>query len=299
MINKLKTNLPFTVFVLDTKLMLLKFSKRGLLQLTLAVCLLILLLRAFNSFWAAEAQFADFSGLELIGHRGGGALAPENTLAAIDSGIAYSADILEIDIHQTADNQLVVMHDKTVDRTTSGKGTIATLNYAEIRKMNIKSKVPDKYISLKVPTLDEVFKHISGKKVKLLIELKNPELYPGILQRLADKIRQFDMQNRVLVFSFDRKSVLAFKRLMPQVRVGLFCLGHEQVAGIRGIDYIAPNIWTLVFRHEMVSDAHARGIKVFVWTVNKKYLMRFGARSGVDGIITDRPDLFDLISKGK
>jgi len=245
----------------------------------------------FKEYRAASSLTTHFRAM-LIGHRGAGSLAPENTLAAIDSGIAHRADFVEIDIHQTSDGKLVVMHDKTVNRTTNGHGQIADLSYSEVSKLSIKDEKGILRKGLRVPLLEEVLAKISKSETKLIIELKNPDKYPGILDNLSQVIKNQAVQKKVMVFSFDKASLRAFRKLMPEIPIGAFCFGQENIYKLKDMDYICPSIYSLYLRPEIVDDIHQLGKKIFVWTLDKPGQMRFALKKDVDGIITNRPDVF-------
>src|SRR6185369_13240105 len=156
-----------------------------------------------------------------IGHRGAGGLAPENTLAAIDSGLSYHPDWVEIDIRQTLDSQVVVMHDKSVGRTTSGSGSISKLTYAEIEKFNASVSMDGYAIETKVPLLKEVLLRIKASGTKLLIEIKDPELYPGMVGRLAAAILETGTKDEVMISSFSKEGLTKIKELLPSVKTCL------------------------------------------------------------------------------
>lgn len=134
-------------------------------------CASIILSIVLSVMAVCQVRAADIEEkkITITAHRGGAALAPENTLAAVRLGMELGVDYIEIDIHQTADNQLVVCHDMTIDRTTNGRGKICNMTLDEIRSFNI--VYCDSVTDLKIPTLDEVLALVDGK-TKLLIEIK-------------------------------------------------------------------------------------------------------------------------------
>lgn len=136
----------------------------------------------------------------LVAHRGGAGLAPENTLAAFESGIAQKADLVEMDVHLSKDGQVVVMHDPDLTRTTDGSGNIADKTLAELKQLNDAAKYsgPGSYGRQEIPTLEEVVKLVNGR-VGLQVEIKvkaDGSRYPGIEQKVVDILRgQHDRQD--------------------------------------------------------------------------------------------------------
>ena len=129
--------------------------------------------------------------VQIVAHRGASAYAPENTLAAFRKAIELGADVLELDVHQSIDNQLVVIHDGTVDRTTSGKGTVKDCTVAALKQLDAGSWFSPQFSGERIPTLEEVFGS-TPDSINLLIELKaGSDEYPGIEGRLVDMIHRW------------------------------------------------------------------------------------------------------------
>lgn len=241
------------------------------------------------------------SSVMLVAHRGGAGLAPENTLAAIDSGIARKANLLEIDIRQTLDGHIVVMHDKDIDRTTTGSGNIKDLTLAEIRALSAAKNWDGKYKDVKVPLLSEVLDRVMASNAQLIIEIKDPGLYPGMLDRLIKIVKAKRAEKKVLIFSFNLNAVINIKQRLKNVRTGVFILGYENLNEIaeKGIDFISPPFITLLYYPSIIGSIHKRNCKVLVWTVDQKFLMKYLLNRSVDGIITNQPDIFNSIFSGK
>ncbi|MEN0057185.1 MAG: glycerophosphodiester phosphodiesterase family protein [Mucilaginibacter sp.] len=237
----------------------------------------------------------------LTGHRGAGGIAPENTIAAIDSGIAEHADWVEIDIRQTKDGHIVVMHDETINRTTNGKGKVQELTLAGIRSFNVTGfKVGDVAFA-KVPLLTEVIEKVKSANVKLLIEIKYPESYPGMVEQLISILEAEPDLSKFMVFSFDRKCLVQVKKALPGITTGVFCLGYEGLGKFDdlGISYICPFWPSLLYRPGLVAAIHNKKLKILVWTVDHAWAMRYVIGKSVDGLITNRPDVFNSIELNK
>lgn len=227
----------------------------------------------------------------VVSHRGGAVYAPENTLAAIDSGLFYQANFIEIDIRQTKDSQLVVIHDRSVDRTTNGRGPVHTLTWTMIRALNASEGMPGYASATHIPLLQEVLERMQESKARLIIEIKNPSLYPGIAERLAALLTSMHMGNRVVIFSFDTAVVFRLKELVPEIQTGILSVGIENLGLASRANYYCPSFVTLLYYPGLVKKVHAKGGKVFAWTVDSAFWIKFLLHKGVDGIISNDPKL--------
>ena len=238
--------------------------------------------------------------LTVVAHRGGAALEPENTLRAIERGIACGADMIEIDIHQTADGAIVVCHDPTVDRTTDGSGTIADMTLDEIRALHI-TDADGRPTDLRIPTLDDVLALVDGR-ARLLVEIKRPKgVYEGIEQRMLDAFARHGAEDWVVVQSFNHDVLEITHHLNPDIR-----LEKLLICKLRGMPYIFDgsltrfdynkyahvasfNFFSPAVTRGMVDELHAHGKEVKIWTLDAP---ADAPHLPVDGIITDHPDLW-------
>ncbi|WP_371785034.1 glycerophosphodiester phosphodiesterase [Streptosporangium subroseum] len=237
-----------------------------------------------------------------VAHRGASAYAPENTVAAFELAQAQHADVFELDVQETKDHQLVLMHDTTLARTTNVEGVfpdrapwkVDDLTLAEIRKLDAGSWFASKYKGEPVPTLGEALHAMSGSRLDLLLEIKSPELYRGIEARVADELRDnpsWLSSDRVTVQSFDWDSMRTFHKDLPQVPIGL--LGTPTTAELPELAEFAGHINPPynALTPGYVKRVHALRMEVFAWTVDSPETMRRLISYGVDGIITNKPDV--------
>jgi glycerophosphoryl diester phosphodiesterase len=244
--------------------------------------------------------------IEVIGHRGAAGLAPENTLASFRTAMELGVDAVEFDLHVSRDGELVVIHDDTLDRTTTGTGRIEDLTLEEIRRADAGVKFAPRFQGERVPTLREVIelvKTLGRPELRLNLELKfgtGQEGRPdGFEPRALDLMRQAGLVGRTTVQSFYHPSVALAKRLEPGIRAGLLVEAREApadpVALVRrhGADLYAPNYRAL--SPQVVRTLHGAGIGVLTWTPNTESDLRrvldlgVGALPG-DSITTDYPD---------
>ncbi len=238
----------------------------------------------------------------VVAHRGGAALAPENTLGAFENAIKLGVDMVECDVHLSKDGQVVVMHDPNVSTTTDGSGLISELTLAEIKKLNDAAKFADKKWSPQVvPTLGEVLDLVKGK-VGIQIEIKNTATggrYPGIEKQVVDLINARGMTNDVIIISFDFPTLKEVKAIDSRIKTGAlvradwFMLRSPEKSvsdaiDPTGADYFMPTASPV--NQQIVDAAHARGIKMGVWTVDTQAEMKRYAGFGIDAITTNRPD---------
>jgi glycerophosphoryl diester phosphodiesterase len=227
----------------------------------------------------------------IVAHRGASQAAPENTLAAIRKALEMGVDLVEIDVWRTKDNHAVVIHDRTVNRTTNGNGAVHDLTLDEIHQLDAGSWKSEEYAGERVPTLSGALNAVKGR-AKLLIEIKDQ----GIERLVADAIGQVG-EEWAVVQSFDFDAAAGVKRLLPNVECG-WLLGAlpEGESWKRVLDRAADAdlsflacVHTLVDA-DLVSGTHARGLCVYAWTVDDPDRIRQLADIGVDGVITNAPD---------
>ena len=281
-------------------------------QIVLLVLLAALLLVRLASKPApARAYYEGVKRPLVIAHQGGGDLWPGDTMYAFEHAVALGADVLEMDAHITQDGQIVLMHDERVDLTTDGTGLIEDLTLDQLLKLDAAydfspdngQTFPLRGQGILVPTLDELFKKFP--QMRYIVEIKltrNP-----IDKPLCELIRSRGMQDRVLVASFHDEAMAAFRESCPEVATSasrqevasFVLLGKAFLSGLLSprfnalqVPYEPSESYNIpVMTERFVREAHVKNLSVEPWTVNEPDLMRLYIGWGVDGIITDRPDL--------
>lgn len=236
------------------------------------------------------------AGIQVIAHRGGAQLAPENTLAAIRQAVELGVDMIEIDVILSKDGEVIVIHDDKIDRTTDGEGVVKEMTLEEIRQYDAGSWFDARFAGEKIPTLDEVFEAINGRTV-LLIEIKDgDEEYPGLERKVVDAIHHYEANDWVVVQSFNENSVIRTREMDPSLST-YYLLGRNFVAfyeqlptEMAKLPYDGIAVHHSVIDAEKTEKIHELGYKLLVWTVNEEEDMQRMMAAGVDGIITDRPD---------
>lgn len=227
-------------------------------------------------------------------HRGASAYAPENTLAAFRLAADMGADGIELDVHFTKDRQVVVTHDDDVQRVTCHQGLLSEMTLAQLKKLDFSNRMAA-YAGEKIPTFEEVLALVKPTGMRINIELKtNAENPNGLEEATHALVRQYDMQGRVMYSSFNHYSLLQIKKIAPDVPCGILYSNKLALpwnyARELGMDAVHPAFRT-VNQPDYMTLCHEAGIINNVWTVNDKKDIQAMLDVGVDGIITNHPDL--------
>ena len=240
----------------------------------------------------------------VIAHRGFSYAAPENTLPAIIAAAKANADMVEIDVQRTRDHQLVILHDKTLARTTNvaavfpsrARDPIGTFTLAEVKRLDAGSWKGAAFVGTRVPTLDEVLTVLAPTSTNLLLELKNPRSYPGYETQVAQvlKAHRFSQDHRVYVHSFSAPALRSFHAAAPNVPLGLIAKSTPRtLTKFMGEQTFNPQAQSV--NDLTVDQAQGKHLRVFAWlskgTPDTAAEIEKLADDGVNGIISDRPDL--------
>src|SRR5688572_22625013 len=250
--------------------------------------------------------FFDASRPQVFAHRGGCALGPENTIAAFDLGIAAGADGLELDVHLSADGVAVVCHDDTLDRTTNGSGPVRARTAAELAAIDAGCHFTDgggshpfRERGVGVPALRDVLGRFPG--IPIIVEMKVDSVAMG--QAVANDVRAAGAIDRVCAAGYGQQSIDAVRALLPQIATSAShpearLAVYRSIAGWpvnrpRYATYQVPERAGLirVVSPRFIRHAHQAGLRVQVWTVDEQADMERLLGWGVDGLISNRPDL--------
>ena len=227
-------------------------------------------------------------------HRGASGYAPENTLEAFQKAIDMGADGIELDVQMTKDGQLVIIHDETINRVSDGKGWVKDYTYEELLQFNFNKKYPDMG-KIKIPTLEEVYLLLKDTNLYINVELKNGIIfYENLEERVMELTRKMGYEERVIYSSFNHYSVMKLKELDPTVKTAFIYqdgyLDMAEYAEIYSVEALHPALYNLQYPN-FINDCKSKGIVLRVWTVNKKNDMKMLCENGVQGIITNFPDI--------
>jgi glycerophosphoryl diester phosphodiesterase len=278
----------------------------------LALLLLsLVLVVTFTPDAPSKRYYSNFSPPLIIAHQGGDGIWPGNTMYAFENAVEIGADVLEMDVHITKDSHIVLMHDGEVDRTTDGTGMVEELTLAELQQLDAAYRwsndggktFPYRGQGIQVPTLDTVFQNFAQMRYVIEIKLTQNRMD----QPLCDLIRTHNLQDKVMIASFHDEALGHFRETCPEVATSasrtevrnFVLLGKAFLSGLLAPQYqsLQPpydpkesmNIPIMTAR--FIREAHAKNVKVEPWTVDDPELMKQYIEWGVDGIMTDRPDL--------
>lgn len=242
---------------------------------------------AIVGIWTLESLRLD-DDVEIIAHRGASADAPENTLAAMRQAIDYATDWVEIDVQETSDEQVVVFHDSDFMKLANVDLKIWDATMSDLESIDIGSHKDPIFLTERVPTLAELLTVCKGK-TRVVIELKYYGHDQDLEQRVLNLVNEHDMSSDVMYMSLNIDAVTKMKQLDPSCRAGLLMsvLGGK-IADTKA-DFLAVN--AMFVNRSFIQRAHASGKEVYVWTINDAVTMSRMIGIGVDGLITDKPDL--------
>ncbi|OHX48081.1 glycerophosphodiester phosphodiesterase family protein [Cytobacillus pseudoceanisediminis] len=261
---------------------------------------LSLLFSPISQAFAAEPTTGERKQVDNIAHRGATGYAPENTVAGFDLAVDMKADYIEIDVQRSKDGELVVIHDTSVDRTTDGTGKVGDLTFNYLRSLDAGSWKGEQFAGEPIPTFEEILDRYHGK-VGILIELKAPELYPGIEEQVADKIKERNLdkpQNeKIIIQSFNFESMKTMDQLLPNVPIGVLTSNRADTTAEALQEFSAYADWFNpsygIVTKELVNQVHSLGMQIGSWTVRSQDAADFLFEMDVDAIITDYPDYVD------
>lgn len=267
---------------------------------------------ASSAFLAPSAVAAagppEHVGVATIAHRGAMGHAPENTMAAFELGVEMGSDLVEADVQRSKDGVLVLVHDTTLARTTDVEEVfpdrapwrVGDFTYAEMQQLDAGSWFSEEYAGEPIPTMAEMVQQLRRGRAGILMEVKSPALYPGIEQQVADELASFPgyltsavRSERLVVQSFDWASMARYHDIQPSVPVGLLGRPAESLLPELSTwaDQINPSFRS--FDAAYVDAVHDAGMEVHTYTVNERADMHLVLDRGVDGVITNFPDVLE------
>ncbi|MDO4490270.1 MAG: glycerophosphodiester phosphodiesterase family protein [Lachnospiraceae bacterium] len=246
-----------------------------------------LMLQEGSLFFPDTSDSQDY--LEITAHRGGAKFAPENTMAAIRYSIDTKADFAEIDVQETKDGEIVLMHDNWLGRTTGKRKYIWDLEYKDLQELEAGRHFSRGFEGEPIPTLREVIRECKGK-LRLNIEIKANGHNDDIVSRVLQIIREEGFTSHCVITSMDYQFLREIKELCPEVITGYtLSMVYGRVEDMEAADFYSVK-HTFVNRR-LVNRVHEMGKKICAWTVNKRPPIRKVIDAGVDNVITDDPEL--------
>lgn len=226
-------------------------------------------------------------------HRGASGYRPENTMEAFELAIKQGADGIELDVHTSADGQLIVIHDETVDRVTDGTGLVGEKTLKELKDLKVSTSAEPEGI-YRIPTLQEVLDLMRTTDMMVNIELKNSIcFYPGMEEKVLKAVKEMKMEEQLIYSSFNHYSLLKMKQLDSQVQTGILFsdgwVNPAMYAKNLGINAVHPAVYHLKYP-QFREEVKRAGLKMHVWTADKPEHIQLVKEAGAEAVITDYPD---------
>jgi len=235
----------------------------------------------------------------LIAHRGGSRIAPENTVPAFESAVATGADMVELDVHLTKDNQIVVHHNADTEWLGCRKVVLGEANYDEVLRCTFDILFGGEFKDIRIPLVEDALMILKGHAIPV-IEIKAGDLYKEALEdRLLEVLKDFNLIGESVIVSFDRDILMRVKKKEPEAVAGYLTAvkGEVKKDYLDGVD--AVGVFFKVLSREVLKELQHSGKIVLVWTVNEEENMRKFAEMGVDGIASDDPILLKKVLTGR
>ncbi len=234
----------------------------------------------------------------VIAHRGASAYYPENTMPAFKAAVEMNADMIELDVLLSKDNVPVVFHDKYLDKKSNGQGLLSDHTLSELKKLDAGSWFHEKFKGVQIPTLQEVLEFTSGK-IALNIEIKTEAVSAEnntIEKSVIDLVEHYNLENEVIISSFDYRAIERVKSLNPKIQTALLyerqqSYGREPVDLVKDYKVDAFNFSANECAANWLSQLNTHQIPFFIYTVNDPGMMKSLIEKGAKGIFTDKPDV--------
>lgn len=236
----------------------------------------------------------------ILGHRGACGYAPENTMEAFELAIKMGADGVELDVHFTADGEVVVLHDEKIDRTSNGQGLVTNYTLAELKAMDFGYHFyKEQRKGIRIPTLAEVYEFLAPLGMLVNVEIKSAD--PNIVKACDDIAKAYKMEENVIYSSFNHFQIQRAKEIIPNAFIaplyGFNMLNPWNYCLDIGAKAVHPKFNQISLLPDYVKNCHDRGIRIHTWTVNTEEDIAFLLEAGVDAIITNYPDIANNLRK--
>jgi glycerophosphoryl diester phosphodiesterase len=238
--------------------------------------------------WSVPSRLVARVPIVAVAHRGYARRAPENTLSAFQAAIDIGADFAELDVQETSDGVIVVLHDRDLLRMAGDPRRISDITFAEARRLDLGRKAGPEFAGERIPTLAEVIALARGK-IRLQIELKYYGKDSGLARKVAELIRREEFEGQCEVTSLLADGLRKAREANPRLKVVAlvtYALGHPERLEVDGL-----SVNTEVLSDRLIRSAHRRGKSLYAWTVDDPRAMVRLIERGVGGLVTNAPDL--------
>ncbi len=230
---------------------------------------------------------------KIFAHRGFSGKYPENTMLAFQKAVEIGVDGIELDVHLTKDNELVIIHDEDIRRTCDGEGLVKDMTLEELRRFDASATFRGVYGFCGIPTLREYFELVKDTDIITNIELKTGVYeYPTIEKRTVELIKEFGLEEKIIFSSFNHFTVKRCEEIAPEIKRGFltgdWIYDFGKYTKERNVQCCHP--WHITLSQAVVDEMHAQGREINTWTVNEYEDIERLAAMGVDSLIGNFPD---------
>lgn len=230
---------------------------------------------------------------KIFAHRGFSGKYPENTMLAFEKAVEIGVDGIELDVHLTKDNEIVIIHDEDIKRTCDGEGLVKDMTLEELRKFDASATFRGQYGFCGIPTLREYFELVKDTPIITNIELKTGVYeYHTIEQRVIDMVREFGLSDKIIFSSFNHFTVKRCEEIAPEIKRGFltgdWLYDFGKYTAERNVQCCHP--WHVSLSEETVKEMHDAGCEINTWTVNEYEDIKKLSDWGVDSLIGNFPD---------
>ena len=230
---------------------------------------------------------------KIFAHRGFSGKYPENTMLAFEKAVEIGVDGIELDVHLTKDNEIVIIHDEDIKRTCDGEGLVKDMTLEELRKFDASATFRGQYGFCGIPTLREYFELVKDTPIITNIELKTGVYeYHTIEQRVIDMVREFGLSDKIIFSSFNHFTVKRCEEIAPEIKRGFltgdWLYDFGKYTAERNVQCCHP--WHVSLSEEVIREMHEAGCEINTWTVNEYEDIKKLSAWGVDSLIGNFPD---------
>jgi len=230
---------------------------------------------------------------KIFAHRGFSGKYPENTMLAFQKAVEIGVDGIELDVHLTKDNEIVIIHDEDIKRTCDGEGLVKDMTLEELRKFDASATFRGQYGFCGIPTLREYFELVKDTPIITNIELKTGVYeYPTIEKRVIDMVREFGLSDKIIFSSFNHFTVKRCEEIAPEIKRGFltgdWIYDFGKYTAERNVQCCHP--WHVSLSEEVIREMHEAGCEINTWTVNEYADIEKLSKWGVDSLIGNFPD---------
>ena len=230
---------------------------------------------------------------KIFAHRGFSGKYPENTMLAFEKAVEIGVDGIEMDVHLTKDNELVIIHDENIRRTCNGEGLVRDMTLEELRKYDASATYVGVYRVNPIPTLREYFELVKDTDIITNIALKTGIFeYPTFEKRVIDMIYEYGLQDKIILSSFNHFTVKRCEEIAPEIKRGFLCeswlINYGKYTAEQNVQCCHPIFCNL--SQEVVDEMHGAGCEINTWTVNEYEDIERLSAMGVDALIGNFPD---------